>query len=69
MFMVINNQICINNKMFLQHRIVYLIHNQNWDIYDTKQMINHKNKIRFDNRIENLEVVTQFTKFPRQRYG
>ena len=51
-------QICINNKMFLQHRIVYLIYNQNWDIYDTKQMINHKNKNRLDNSIENLEVVT-----------
>ena len=48
----------INNKNFKQHRIIYLIHNQNWDIYDRKQMINHKNKIRTDNRIENLEVVT-----------
>ena len=51
-------EININNKNFKQHRIIYLIHNSNWDIYDLKQMINHKNKIRTDNRIENLEVVT-----------
>jgi len=48
----------INNKDFLQHRIIYLIHNPQWNIYDTKQMINHKNKIRSDDRIENLEVVS-----------
>jgi hypothetical protein len=51
-------QIWINKKLFTQHRIIYLIHNQIWNIYDTKQLINHKNKIRTDNRIENLEVVT-----------
>jgi len=51
-------QIGINNKLFQQHRIIYLIHNSNWDIYDLKQMINHKNKNRSDNKIENLEVVT-----------
>ena len=51
-------QICINYKLFYQHRIIYLIHNPKWDIYDRKQMINHKNKNRSDNKIENLEVVT-----------
>ena len=51
-------QIRINYKDFRQHRIIYLIHNPKWNIYDTKQMINHKNKIRTDNRIENLEIVT-----------
>ena len=51
-------QIGINYKRFYQHRIIYLIHNPKWDIYDTKQMINHKNKKRSDDRIENLEVVT-----------
>ena len=51
-------QIGINNKRFQQHRIIYLINNPKWDIYDRKQKINHKNKIRTDNRIENLEVVT-----------
>ena len=50
--------ISINYKNFYQHRIIYLIHNPKWDIYDLKQMINHKNKIKTDNRIENLEVVT-----------
>jgi len=51
-------EISINNKMFLQHRIIYLIHNPEWNIYDRKQCINHKNKNRLDNKIENLEVVT-----------
>ena len=48
----------INKKKFYQHRIIYLIHNPKWNIYDRKQEINHKNKIRTDDRIENLEVVT-----------
>jgi len=48
----------INKKKFYQHRIIYLIHNPKWDIYDRKQEINHKNKNRSDNKIENLEVVT-----------
>ena len=52
-------QIQINNKHFTQHRIIYLIHNPKWNIYDSKQFINHKNKIRSDNSIENLEVVTR----------
>jgi len=51
-------QIGINKKLFRQHRIIYLIHNPKWNIYDRKQMINHKNKNRSDNSIENLEVVT-----------
>tara|TARA_B110001452_G_scaffold244299_1_gene228248 strand:- start:656 stop:1120 length:465 start_codon:yes stop_codon:yes gene_type:complete len=51
-------QIGINYKRFYQHRIIYLIHNSKWNIYDTKQMINHKNKKRSDDRIVNLEVVT-----------
>ena len=52
-------QIRINNKRFSQHRIIYLIHNPKWNIYDLKQLINHKNKIRTDNSLENLEVVTK----------
>lgn len=51
-------QIGINKKLFLQHRIIYLIHNPKWNIYDRKQCINHKNKNRSDNSIENLEIVT-----------
>ena len=54
-----NQRIEINYKQFYQHRIIYLIHNPKWDIYDLKQEINHKNKNRSDNRIENLEGVTR----------
>lgn len=43
-----------------QHRIVYYAHNQSWNIWDTSMdnSIDHKNRIRTDNRIENLRVVT-----------
>jgi len=44
----------------LKHRIVYYAHNQDWDIWDssTDNMIDHINRKRNDNRIENLRVVT-----------
>ena len=41
------------------HRLVYYAHNQDWDIWDTKQEIDHSNRIRDDNRIENLSVATR----------
>jgi hypothetical protein len=43
-----------------EHRIVYYAHNQDWDIWDTSQdnMIDHYNRKRDDNHIENLHVVT-----------
>jgi len=42
-----------------QHRLVYYAHNQDWDIWDTSpdNMIDHYNRKRDDNRIENLHVV------------
>ena len=41
------------------HRLVYYAYNQDWDIWDTKQEIDHSNRIRDDNRIENLSVATR----------
>ena len=43
----------------LQHRLVYYAHNQDWDIWDISKhnQIDHYNRKRDDNRIENLHVV------------
>jgi len=42
-----------------QHRLVYYAHNQDWDIFDSSpdNLIDHKNRKKDDNRIENLHVV------------
>ena len=45
-------------RNFLIHRLVYLAHHQDWDIYDTKQLIDHGDRNRSNNRIGNLTVVT-----------
>ena len=47
-------------KICKKHRLVYKLHNPDWDIFDssTNNHIDHINGIRDDNRIENLRVVT-----------
>ena len=44
----------------LEHRIVYYAHNQDWDIFDgsLNNSIDHINRKKDDNSIENLHVVT-----------
>lgn len=44
---------------FSQHRLVYYAHNQDWDIWDSSpdNQIDHYNRKRDDNSIENLHVV------------
>jgi len=44
----------------LEHRIVYYAHNQSWDIWDPSpnNVIDHYNRKRDDNCIENLHVAT-----------
>jgi len=44
---------------FRQHRLVYYAHNQDWNIFDTSRdnFIDHYNRKRDDNSIENLHVV------------
>ena len=51
--------IMLNKKQYKEHRLIYLMHNPEWDITDTSQKIDHINMIKDDNRIENLRVVTQ----------
>jgi hypothetical protein len=48
------------DHMLLQHRLVWYAHHQDWNIWDrsTNNFIDHKNKIRNDNRLCNLHVVT-----------
>ena len=50
----------INNKKYYTHRIVYKAFNPDWDIHDTSRdnQIDHKNRVRNDNRICNLRVVS-----------
>jgi len=48
-------------KLFRLHRLVYLFHNPEWDIHDSspQNQIDHQEGNTSDNRIENLENVTQ----------
>jgi hypothetical protein len=48
-------------KKYLLHRLVYLFHNKDWDIHDAspENQIDHQEGDKSDNRIENLENVTQ----------
>ena len=60
----------LKRKRYLEHRMVYFIHNPDWDINDRSQEIDHINRIRDDNRIENLRLVThQENKFNRNAKG
>lgn len=42
------------------HRLIFYAHNPTWDIYNssTDNSIDHINEVRNDNRIENLQCVT-----------
>ena len=48
----------LEGKKYLEHRLIYQMHNPDWDITDTSQKIDHINMMKDDNCIENLRLVT-----------
>ena len=50
----------INNKQYLYHRVVYYLHNKEWAIDDSSRdnYIDHIDRNKLNNSIENLRVVT-----------
>ena len=53
--------IFVGGKNMKYHRVLYFIHNQDWDITDTSMSnrIDHIDRNSLNNNIENLRVVTQ----------
>ena len=53
-------RVSINDKSYLYHRVVYFIHNQEWNIRDNCRgnSIDHIDRNRLNNNIENLRVAT-----------
>ena len=53
--------IMVMGRHFKVHRVVYFIHNPEWNILDISKanLIDHVDRNTFNNNIENLRVVTQ----------
>ena len=64
-------QIGIDGKRFRIHRLIYKAFHPEWDL-DSPLYIDHINRVKTDNRLENLRVVTnqqnQFNTIPKKGY-
>ena len=47
------------SKNYFLHRIVYWVHHPNWDIYDKVKVIDHIDRVKTNNDIVNLRLVTK----------
>ena len=54
-------QLCINDKTYKYHRVIYKIHNHEWDISNFSQdnYIDHIDRDKLNNNVDNLRVVSQ----------
>ena len=48
----------VGKKCFYVHRLVYKLYNNDWDIYDSKCLIDHIDQVRHNNVITNLRKAT-----------
>jgi len=49
----------VNNRLYYLHRLVYLFHNPDWDLYDISKdnEIDHIDINQINNKIENLRII------------
>ena len=62
------NQITIDKKSFLIHRLIYFVCFNHFDIFDSKIQIDHINQDPNDNRLENLRTCNHIQNHQNRKY-